>query len=164
MNIYTTSVRETFFTLQRINLDAMSMTTFSAQVPEDSGLVDEFEEFRREKGMNKSEAVRALMRQSLERERNDDAQPPAAPSRSSNDWIKGNEGLLLGLAFLIGSDGILNSLQAVAGDGVGSLLYATLGLIVILSLLPMLLSHARRLIDRDGDGNGDDPTGAAGAS
>jgi hypothetical protein len=146
----------------------MSMTTFSAQVPDDSGLADDFEEFRKEKGMNKSEAVRALMRQSLERELNDDVQPDQRDRDESNqtktsaDWIDGNEGMLMGLAFLIGSDGILASLQSVAGDVVGSILYASLGAIIIAAMIPMFARHIRRLIDQDDDDS--DHAGAAGAS
>jgi hypothetical protein len=135
----------------------MSMTTFSAQVPDDSGLADDFEEFRREKGMNKSEAVRALMRQSLERELNDDVQPDQRDrdefnqTKTSADWIDGNEGILMGLAFLIGSDGILNSLQSIAGDTFGSVLYASLGAIIIAAMIPMFVRHVRQLLDRDDD-------------
>jgi Arc/MetJ-type ribon-helix-helix transcriptional regulator len=147
----------------------MSMTTFSAQVDEDSGLVDRFEEYRNQMGMTKSEAVRSLLRQSLERELDDDDEDAQRDQRdrddavrSSNDWIEGNEGILLGVAFLIGSDGILASLQSVAGATIGALLYATLGMLIIASLFPMFARHIRRLIDQDDDDS--DHTGAAGAS
>lgn len=142
---------------------AMSMTTFSAQVDEDSGLVDQFEEYRSQNGMTKSEAVRSLMRQSLERELNDDDDDGDQQDRdavvrteSSADWIQGNESMLLGLAFLVGSDGILASLQSVAGDATGSILYAALGLIIAASLVPMFARHIRELVDRDDDDDHND--------
>jgi hypothetical protein len=116
----------------------MSMTTFSAQVDEDSGLVEQFEEYRQQKGMTKSEAVRSLMRQSLERELEDDqddvqrdqpAQTPSNTASTSADWIEGNEPIIIGFAFLIGADGILSALTGVVGAA-GAALFALTGILI----------------------------------
>lgn len=51
----------------------MSTTTFSAQVEEDSELVDQFEEYRESNSMtSKSEAVRTLIREGLEDDHDQD--------------------------------------------------------------------------------------------
>lgn len=95
-------------------------------------MVEQFEEYRTMKGMTKSEAVRALMRDSLERELSDDhddAQRDREPAQTSSDLIAGNEPIILGGAFLIGSDGILSALTAVAGVA-GAALFALTGVLI----------------------------------
>lgn len=132
----------------------MSMTTFSAQVDEDSGLVEQFEEYRMQKGMTKSEAVRSLMRQSLEREldasedepvepdRDRDQRADAVMSESTVSIIEGNEAIIIGFAFLIGADGILSSLTAVAGPA-GASIFVALGLVVVAAVLRDVWVHWR---------------------
>jgi hypothetical protein len=64
----------------------MSTTTFSAQVEEDSELVDQFQEYREENSMtSKSEAVRTLLREGLEDEQNSQDPQSAPESESATD-------------------------------------------------------------------------------
>lgn len=108
--------------------------TVSAALEVDSKLFEEFEEYQEKNGMtSKSEAVRTLLRAGLAEQTDDDDrdshEEQAAQTSSSRaaDWIEGNEPIIFGFAFLIGAEGILSSLVAVAG-GAGSLLFAVLGL------------------------------------
>lgn len=112
--------------------------TLSAAVEVDSELAEQFEEFRDQNGMtSKSEAVRHLLRAGLAEQMDDsdddddrnalERQTAQTSSSRAADWIDGNEPIIFGFAFLIGAEGILSSLVAVAG-GAGTVLFAVLGL------------------------------------
>ena len=128
--------------------------TLSAVVEDDSRLVEEFEEYRQHRSMNtKSEAVRALVRAGLDEELEDDddrdqeeqpAAPAAAGGPAAGDWIRGNEPILFGIAFLIGSDGLLSALTTSLGPGLGTVMFVGVAVVVV-ALLG--LTAARRLRD-----------------
>lgn len=138
------------------------LVTISARVDEGSDLAQEFEQFQAQNSMtSKSEAVRHLLRSGLERElkQPDDADAPDSTASGSQaadtgstasgttvNVVSGNEAVLLGVAFLIGSDGILGALQSVAGAAGGTLLFAALGLGIVLSMLPTLIRHLQHLM------------------
>jgi len=64
----------------------MSTTTLSAQVEEDSELVDQFQEYRESNSMtSKSEAVRTLIREGLEDEQNSQDPQSASESEPATD-------------------------------------------------------------------------------
>lgn len=113
--------------------------TLSAAVEVDSELAEQFEEYREQNGMtSKSEAVRHLLRaglaeQTVDDDGDDDDRRPrdeqtiqTSSARAAN-WIDETKPIILGFAFLIGFEGILSSMVAVAG-GVGSVLFAVMGL------------------------------------
>lgn len=118
--------------------------TIGAQLDADGDLAKQFEEFRERNSFEtKSEAVRALVRDSLERDRRQQQQrdieqqsaqsgPDSAETNDAQqalNLIEGNEPILLGVALLIGFDGILSALTSVAG-GVGAWLFIGLSLTV----------------------------------
>lgn len=133
--------------------------TVSAKLDADSTLATEFEEYRAANGMtSKSEAVRHLLRAGLEQEQSQQTDDDAADSTASGqsagqsatdpdisiNLIRGNEPILFGLAFVIGSEGFLTVTQSVAGAFWGSLLFAATGIVIFASMLPMIwpaLSH-----------------------
>ena len=144
------------------------MTTFSAQVDEDSGLVEQFEEYRQQKGMTKSEAVRSLMRQSLERELDDEqpdqpAQTPSNTASTSADWIHGNEPIIVGVAWIIGSNGILDSLTTVAGAATGAWIFVVASVLVAAWLLIDAFRRYRRHAVGDGGQTAEQTSAAGGA-
>ena len=150
----------------------MSMTTFSAQADEDSGLVEQFEEYRQQKGMTKSEAVRSLMRQSLERELDDDqddvqrdesAQTPSNTASTSSDWIHGNEPIIVGVAWIIGSNGILDSLTTVAGAATGAWIFVVASVLIAAWLLIDAFRRYRRHAVGDGGQTAEQTSAAGGA-
>jgi Arc/MetJ-type ribon-helix-helix transcriptional regulator len=134
-------------------------TTLSAQIDSDTELAKQFEEYREQNAMtSRSEAVRHLVRAGLEQELSkqagDDAADSTASGQSSGksatdpdisiNLIRGNEPILFGLAFVIGSEGFLTVTQSVAGAFWGSLLFAAIGIVIFASMLPMFwraLSH-----------------------
>ena len=116
------------------------LVTISARVDADSDLASELEEYQEQNSMtSKSEAVRHLLRSGLaqEMERPDDVvdddrdaarDADSSPSIDLN-LIQGNEAIILGFAFLIGSNDILVALTAIAG-GMGGWLFIAIGLIL----------------------------------
>lgn len=130
--------------------------TLSAAVEVDSELAEQFEEYREQNGMtSKSEAVRHLLRAGLADEMNSDdrdagdEQPDQTSSDSPQidiDLIRGNEPALFGLAFVIGSDGFLSVMQAVAGAFWGSILFAVTGFSIIAAMTPMFIRAILRLV------------------
>lgn len=114
-------------------------TTLAANMSEDSETFEAFEEFQEKKGMtSKSEAVRSLIRDGLERELDDygddvrhdrDDRDEAVRREQSADWIEGNEPIIMGFAFLIGADGILSALTGVVGAA-GAALFALTGILI----------------------------------
>jgi hypothetical protein len=141
---------------------SQSRVTLSAQVDSDTDLASQFEQYQQSNAMtSKSEAVRHLVRAGLEQEleHEDGADDPGSTASGSQtadadstaspatvNVVSGNEAILLGVAFLIGSDGILASLQSVAGAAGGTLLFAALGLGIVLSMLPTLIRHLQHLM------------------
>ena len=124
--------------------------TLSAAVEVDSELAEQFEQFREQNGMtSKSEAVRHLLRAGLAEQMHDDdddrdardEQTVQTSSRAA-DWIEGNEPIIFGFAFLIGADGILSSMTAVAGGG-GEIMFGVLGLLLAVWIIYDALSNWR---------------------
>jgi len=122
--------------------------TISAKLETDSALATEFEEFRKQNGMtSKSEAVRHLLRAGLAEQMHDDdrdardEQTVQTSSRAA-DWIEGNEPIIFGFAFLIGADGILSSMTAVAGGG-GQIMFGVLGLLLAVWIIYDAVSNWR---------------------
>ena len=121
------------------------LVTISARVDADSDLASELEEYQEQNSMtSKSEAVRHLLRSGLaqEMERPDDdvdddrdaaRDADSSPSIDLN-LIQGNEAIILGFAFLIGSNDILVALTAIAG-GLGGWLFIAIGLLLSAWLL-----------------------------
>jgi len=121
------------------------LVTISARVDADSDLASELEEYQEQNSMtSKSEAVRHLLRSGLaqEMERPDDVvdddrdaarDADSSPSIDLN-LIQGNEAIILGFAFLIGSNDILAALTAIAG-GLGGWLFIAIGLLLSAWLL-----------------------------
>jgi len=122
--------------------------TIGAQLDADGDLAKQFEEFQeRNSYETKSEAVRALIRDSLERDRRQDQQADdeqqsdqagsdvvATDGGTQLNLIEGNEPILLGIALLIGFDGILSALTSVAG-ALGAWLFIALSLLVSVWIL-----------------------------
>lgn len=139
--------------------------TVSAALEVDSELFEQFEQYQDANGMtSKSEAVRTLLRAGLNEEFDSDGDhdaPDEQPVQTSSgspqidiDLIRGNEPVLAGLAYLIGSDGILIASQAVAGDFWGSMIFAAIGIGIIISMIPLIVRALLKLADRtpaDGD-------------
>jgi hypothetical protein len=121
------------------------LVTISARVDADSDLASELEEYQEQNSMtSKSEAVRHLLRSGLaqEMERPDDVvdddrdaarDADSSPSIDLN-LIQGNEAIILGFAFLIGSNDILAALTAIAGR-LGGWLFIAIGLLLSAWLL-----------------------------
>jgi hypothetical protein len=119
------------------------LVTISARVDADSDLASELEEYQEQNSMtSKSEAVRHLLRSGLaqEMERPDDvvdddrdAARGDVDARSSPgnplNMTSGDGAIVLGGAFLIGSNNILAALTAVAG-GMGAWVFLSMGLIL----------------------------------
>jgi len=115
--------------------------TVSAQLAADSELAAQFDRYREVNGMNsKSEAVRHLLRIGLHEQMQesdaddvDDDRDAAHDADSSPsidlNLIQGNEAIILGFAFLIGSNDILVALTAIAG-GLGGWLFIAIGLLL----------------------------------
>jgi VIT1/CCC1 family predicted Fe2+/Mn2+ transporter len=142
--------------------------TVSAKLNSDSTLAAQFEEYRDANGMtSKSEAVRHLLRAGIEqehvddddRDRDDDVDDARADQShvqrqiSSGDWIEGNELLLMGIAFLIGADGLLSSLVSVFGQSGGELAFASMGLIIA---VPLMIQAIQNLATTLGYSDADD--------
>jgi Arc/MetJ-type ribon-helix-helix transcriptional regulator len=121
--------------------------TIGAQLDADGDLAKQFEEFQeRNSYETKSEAVRALIRESLERDRAQHQQQDAdqqsdrpadavaADGGMQLNLIEGNEPILLGIALLIGFDGILSALTSIAG-ALGAWLFIALSLLVSVWIL-----------------------------
>lgn len=124
--------------------------TVSAALEVDSKLFEEFEEYQEKNGMtSKSEAVRTLLRAGLAEQMHDDdddrdardEQTVQTSSRAA-DWIEGNEPIIFGFAFLIGADGILSSMTAVAGGG-GQIMFGVLGLLLAVWIIYDAVSNWR---------------------
>ena len=127
-------------------------TTLAANMDEDAETFERFEEYRQKKGMtSKSEAVRTLIREGLERELDDYGddvqrnQNDAVQTEPSPDLIRKNAPILFGLAFLIASDGFLSALEAAAGETIGTLVFVAGGMIIVASLFPMFARHVQNL-------------------
>ena len=112
----------------------------SAQVDEGTELAQQFSEYQQQNAMtSKSEAVRHLLRAGLEQEleqSNDVVDDDRDAARDDADsptidlnLIQGNEPIILGFAFLVGSNSILSALTAVAGDA-GATLWGITGLLL----------------------------------
>jgi len=121
------------------------LVTISARVDADSDLAEQMEQYRSQNSMtSKSEAVRHLLRAGLEQELEqpddvvDDARDVAPDDADSPtidlNLIQGNEAIILGFAFLIGSNDILTTLTAIAG-GMGGWLFIFIGLLLSAWLL-----------------------------
>jgi hypothetical protein len=145
--------------------------TVSAKLDADSALATEFEEYREANGMtSKSEAVRHLLRAGLEQQRvddsvDDDAQPDQPVQTSADaqqvdiNLIRGNEPILFGLAFVIGSDGFLTVTQSIAGQFWGSVLFAAIGATIFASMLPMFGRALFHLVQNSGTDDADASSG-----
>ena len=116
------------------------LITIAARVEADSELAEQFEHFRENNSMtSKSEAVRHLLRAALAEEleqSNDVVDGDRDAARDDADsptidlnLIQGNEPIILGFAFLVGSNSILSALTAVAGDA-GATLWGVTGLLL----------------------------------
>jgi len=117
-------------------------TTLSAQVDTDTELAQQFVEYQQRNAMtSRSEAVRHLIRAGLEQElelpddTDDSARERSKASDVDNspvsiDFVRGNEAIIAGAAFLIGADGILESLTGVAGAA-GSWIFIAIGSLLI---------------------------------
>jgi len=121
------------------------LITIAARVEADSELAEQFEHFRENNSMtSKSEAVRHLLRAALAEELEqsndvvdddrDDARDDAGSPTIDLNLIQGNEAIILGFAFLIGSNDILTTLTAIAG-GMGGWLFIFIGLLLSAWLL-----------------------------
>jgi hypothetical protein len=136
--------------------------TISAKLDSDSTLAEEFEEYREANSMtSKSEAVRHLLRAGLEQELPQQTDGDAADSTASGgasgqsaadpdisiNLLRGNEPMLFGLAFILGSEGILTATQSVAGAFWGSMLFAAIGVVIFASLLPMFWRAVANVMD-----------------
>jgi Arc/MetJ-type ribon-helix-helix transcriptional regulator len=136
----------------------MSTTTFSAQVEEDSELVDQFEEYRESNSMtSKSEAVRTLIREGLEDEQN--SQDPQSASKS--EPATGTESatrttddrpdfavdslVLIALAYWVGSVGLPASITATIATP-GGLLFTVAGIVILIPLFDRLIKQVDWLI------------------
>ena len=127
----------------------------SAQLRKDSKLAEDFEEYQEANSMtSRSEAVRHLMRAGLESEMssNDDRASDVDADQADADvqspdinLIRGNEPILAGLAYVIGSDGFLAATTTVAGQYWGSILFVVVGVLILLSLAPMMYSAIRQV-------------------
>ena len=116
----------------------------SAQVDTDTELAQQFQEYQQQNAMtSKSEAVRHLLRAGLaqELEQPDDVDDDRDAARDADsspsidlNLIQGNEAIILGFAFLIGSNDILAALTAIAG-GLGGWLFIAIGLLLSAWLL-----------------------------
>lgn len=119
------------------------LVTISARVDADSDLASELEEYQEQNSMtSKSEAVRHLLRSGLsqEMERPDDdvdddrdvarvdVDARSSPGNPLN-MTSGDGAIVLGGAFLIGSNNILAALTAVAG-GMGAWVFLSMGVIL----------------------------------
>jgi len=113
--------------------------TISARVDADSDLAEQMEQYRSQNSMtSKSEAIRHLLRAGLEQELEqpdvDDDRDVARDDADSSpsidlNLIQGNEAIILGFAFLIGSNDILTTLTAIAG-GMGGWVFIFIGLLL----------------------------------
>ena len=116
------------------------LVTISARVDADSDLAEQMEQYRSQNSMtSKSEAVRHLLRAALAEEleqSNDVVDDDRDAARDDADsptidlnLIQGNEPIILGFAFLVGSNSILSALTAVAGS-LGATLWGVTGLLL----------------------------------
>jgi len=120
------------------------LVTISARVDADSDLAEQMEQYRSQNSMtSKSEAIRHLLRAGLEQELEqpdvDDDRDVARDDADSSpsidlNLIQGNEAIILGFAFLIGSNDILTTLTAIAG-GMGGWVFIFIGLLLSAWLL-----------------------------
>lgn len=136
------------------------LRTISARVDEDSDLAQQLDQYQAQNSMtSKSEAVRHLLRSGLEHEFEQpaddvDDEPDPSPGVADADadsgdsqpvidlnLIQGNEPIILGFAFLLGSNDILAALTAVAG-GLGGLLFVAFGIGISAWLLADFASRA----------------------
>ena len=95
----------------------MGTETIAASVPDDSHLWMRFEEYRRSSG-----AARELIKSGLETE---------LDYNGGRTLIDGNESLLLALAFIISSEGLVNVVVLVFGAVVGPIMFALLGTLIL---------------------------------
>ena len=119
--------------------------TLSAHVKDESTLWEMFEEYQqREQLPSKAAAVRRLIETGLEQELGPDENPrrrrrePYEPAEPDVPAVAGNEGLVLGAAFVVGSGGLISALQTVLGDQLGALLFGALGVSIGLLLAVQL--------------------------
>lgn len=123
----------------------MGNKTLSAQVDEDSDLAKQFEEYREEKGMkSKSEAVRTLVRDSLER----DTMSVIGRLRSFTpaDSLLVWTGLIFAIPYLLGGDALLQALQITLGSAAGSRVFVYLGAGILLLLIPLMITFIAEAI------------------
>jgi hypothetical protein len=101
----------------------MGTETIAASVPDDSHLWMRFEEYRRSRALaSKSEAARELIKSGFETE---------LDYNGGRTLIDGNESLLLALAFIISSEGLVNVVVLVFGAVVGPIMFALLGTLIL---------------------------------
>lgn len=168
---------KTLFTAGVVHFDVMppERTTLSAQVDSDTELAKQFKKYREQNGMtSKSEAVRHLVRSGLEHELqqlDDPDDGDSARSRSdfadvddaqsiSDDFIRGNEPIIIGFAFLVGFGEILTGMTTVAGQ-LGVWLFIALGLLLAAWVLADVIRHAGVLRSRSDDRSDDAATARA---
>jgi len=110
------------------------MQPWTAELRDDQD--EALEELRKSRGMNKSQTVRFVVDEWLDRyeaEDDDSEQPEPRPADSADqnntnsDIIRGNEPIIIGFAFLLGFQDILSALTTVGGD-LGRVLFIVFGL------------------------------------
>lgn len=148
----------------------MGNKTLSAQLDEDSDLAKQFEQYRERKGMkSKSEAVRTLVRKSLERdqqEQKSDAVPDKTSDSTSSDSMSSESGtvierlrsftpgdsllvwtgLIIAIPYLLGGGALLQALQITLGSAAGSRVFVYLGIGILLLLIPLMIAFIVELI------------------
>lgn len=149
---------KTLFRRHHMGIDVMSAErrTLAAQIDPDSELADQFDDYREQiSAQSNSEAVRQLVRvgleqehepargdsEGLENERTDKDQQPASDQQINLDLIKGNEPILAGIAFILGSESFLSAITAVTGGYIGTLIFTAVGLLIVVSLIPIFLNR-----------------------
>lgn len=121
----------------------------SAAIEEDSKLSEEFDEFQSERGhISKSEAVRALLRSGLENERQSTERDPSKSQDVELNLLDGNMTLIFGIAFLLGSNTILQNLQAILPEPWGTAVFAAIGLGIIIGLLPVWVREFKKIVNQ----------------
>ena len=138
--------------------------TVSAALEVDSKLFEEFEEYQEKNGMtSKSEAVRTLLRAGLAEQMHDDddrddsddrtrvpTQTPARGDELQLQFPALTYPLLSSVAFVVGSDGLLASLESVLGTTAGSWVFVFVGVQLVVWIAYAGLREATSLFGSDG--------------
>lgn len=168
-SVSVTNCRKTYFCMAYIPKAAMGNKTLSAQVDEDSDLARDFERYREQKGMkSKSEAVRTLVRESLDQEfneaRSDDDSSDTESDRASSpvetvsDILSNislmtllSVGPIMGAAYLIGGGALTQALEIILGPTTAANIYIGIGLIILMFLVLLLILFMMDLLRQVGN-------------